>query len=785
MKKRITSLALALALGATLVTPALAADTSFPDVANDFWAKPYIDDMAQRGLFVGYQDGTFRPANEMTAIEAFALCARLTQDADARREMESDCKALLDAMFDDQASDWWFRKEAAACLMLDIVDEDTLREMNAREEFMQPMEKQVFAMYLVRAMGLEELAMSTVDCTVDFEDAADIGAEYLPYVHLLAQFGVLTGDENHKFNPQSSINRAICSTMLSRALTQVESLGIQKEIAQYTTYPWVAGEIVDVDVDTDGKRILTMESAVSGKKVITLTGGETIYLYNRPMTATALKTGTYAKICYDAAGNAVKAIRLTAADQTKAVSGVVKAYSASSITVGGQRYTVDRFTEVSAGGKTGDASLIDLSANYESVEMRVDYYNRVIWMKLSGGTRLVDGILTDVTFTTSGETTRTAITVAAYNGQETTYDVGDSVEILVGDAPVSLKESQEGRQVTLRVADDDLSQLKVVNLNLNDKYIQGVLKSKTTKTDPRKVEITVNGDSKRTPYEVDADCAVSYMGSETTLEKLADNVFVTAKVEGGVLTSISAWLGYEDTVGTLTAVDFTADPIRLEVTQEDGSIVKFELPIERLGSVAITSGKNDSDITQLKTGDSVTVTALYHDVTQIEHSHQAANASGTVYALTTRMDGSAEITLLLADGTTNVYTATAATSVTKADGTPGSLSAVKVGSAVALVAEGAKAVSIELTEAATVAQDQVTGVIIQRDATTRTATLQVTLGGETKLQKVSIPSSATLMDMASGNILRGISSLDVGDTILLRGSYGSDGTFTAVSGVRQ
>lgn len=785
MKKRLTSLALALCLGASLFTPALAADTSFPDVPDNFWAKSYIDDMAQRGLFIGYEDGTFRPAKEMSAIEAFSLCARLTEDLDSRRQMEEDNAALLDEIFPDQASDWWFRKEAAACLTLGIVDADTLRDINAADGFYDPMEKQVFAMYLVRAMGLEELALSASDQAVDFADAAAIDDAYLPYVHLLAQYGVLTGDENYNFNPESSINRAICSTMLSRALVQVETRGISVEIPRYANYVCVSGYIEDVDVNSDGKRLLTIESPLSGKKVITLTGSETIYLYNMPVSATSLKSGVFARVCYDKTGNVVESIRLTAEAMTRSVTGLVKAYDADSILVGGTRYTINRFTEVSAGGKTGDQSIIDLDAAYETADLTVDYAGNVLHIALFGGTRQVEGILTDVTVTTVGETEKTTITVSAYNGQETTYSVGDSVEILVGDTPVSLKESQEGRQVLLRVADDDLSQLKQVSINLSEKYIQGVLKAKNTKTDPMKVEITVNGDAKKTPYELDEDCLVLYMGAETTLAKLSENTFVTAKVEGGLLTLISAWQGYEDTVGTLTAIDFTTDPIRFEVTLESGSVVKFELPVAELDGVAITSGKSDSDITRLRTGDSVTVTALYHDVTQIDHTHQEANISGTVSALTTRLDGTADITVQISASESATYTASAATTVTKADGTPTNLAAITVGSQVALVAEGSRAVSVQLTAAATVtAQNQLTGTVLTLDTTERTAILLVTVDGTTQPQKVSIPASATLVD-TKGTTLRGISSLSVGNVLTLWGSYTTDGTFAASLGIRQ
>jgi len=41
----------------------------FPDVPNDFWARPYIEALAQRGIVKGLPDGKFRPNQPMTRAE--------------------------------------------------------------------------------------------------------------------------------------------------------------------------------------------------------------------------------------------------------------------------------------------------------------------------------------------------------------------------------------------------------------------------------------------------------------------------------------------------------------------------------------------------------------------------------------------------------------------------------------------------------------------------------------------------------------------------------------------
>ena len=53
---------------------------TFSDVENDAtvsWAKPYIDEMSERGYIKGYEDGTFKPNNSVSKTESLILLARM------------------------------------------------------------------------------------------------------------------------------------------------------------------------------------------------------------------------------------------------------------------------------------------------------------------------------------------------------------------------------------------------------------------------------------------------------------------------------------------------------------------------------------------------------------------------------------------------------------------------------------------------------------------------------------------------------------------------------------
>lgn len=783
-RNRLLALALAVCLCAALVVPASAATTNFTDVTGH-WALPYIQDMTQKGLFTGYGDGTFRPNVNMQRVEGFALCARVTQKLDTRLQIAADQDALLDELFPTMGDEWWFRKEAATCIALGVESGAALADMNNSGALSEPMTKAEFAMYLVRGVGLEDLARTLDADDLPFRDEAAISELYRPYVKLLYTYGVLTGDDQNNFNPDQPMSRAICATMLSRTLEHiVEERKVSIELPQYTKYAWTSGVIVDVDAAENGGRVMKLQSEITGAETVTLPAATQIYQYNKLDSFTALKAGAFAKVCYASDGKTVETVRVTPAALVERVEGECgKDITTDTVIIDGIPYTIDRFTQVSAGGKNGDRSIIDYVANYTDAEAGVNTQGTALWLKLSGGTRLVEGILTDVTTETIGLTERTTITVNGYNGVAATYQVPASATVTVNGDLAVLRESQEGRRVILRVSDADLSDVKAVEVNMTDRYIQGVLRNINTKDTPTRLEIKVEGDSRSTLYDVADDCAVTYRGAATELSKLSVNSFVTAKVEGGTITALYAWQGYEDTEGTLTGLTYGDTATTLEVTREDGTVVRFVIPVERLSSVSVTTGNKDGDLTEMRTGDQVVITVLYNNVTQVDYAHQSANVSGTLASLTRKLDGTSELTITFSDGSSHVYTATSATTVLQGD-KPVTLSSVNPGCQVSLVAEGDRAVSIEITGTAA-RTDVIRGTIYSTaDTQAFIVRLRVEENGETRLVNVHIPRGVTIVT-ADGTTLSNISRLNVGDVIEARGSYAANGTFEAKLVVRE
>lgn len=780
-RTRVIALVLAVCLCAALVVPASAAVTTFTDV-KDHWALPYIQDMTAAGVLTGYGDGTFKPENAVLTVEALALCARVTQKLDTRLQIAADQAAVLKEIFPDMPDTWWFHKEAATCMALGVLDADSLADLHSTGALNQPMTKADFAMYLVRGMGLEDLARTLDGNDLPFNDEFSIADKYRPYVKLLHSYGVLEGDNYQNFNPNQSMTRAICATMLSRAMEHiVKERKVSVELPQYTKYAWTSGTIVDVDPLEDGMRQLKLRSEITGEETVILSPNTKVYQYNKEDQFTALKTGSFAKVCYATDGKTVEAVRVTPAALIEQVEGDCgQDITTDAVIIDGVPYTIDRFTQVSAGGKTGDRSIIDYAANYTDAEAGANSQGTLLWLKLTGGTRLTEGILTDVNVETVGAAQRTTVAVKGYNGVSTTYTIPADAPVTVNGDKAELRESQEGRQIILRVSDADPSAVKAVEVNMVDRYVQGVLRSVNAKDDPRRVEIRVDGDAKSTPYELSNDCEVTYRAAAADLSKLALNSFVTAKVEGGTVTALMAWQGYENTEGTLDKIEYS-DPTTLTVIREDGTSAHFSIPMDRLAGVAFTTGGKDGKITDLRTGDHVVVTMLYNDVTQVDYTHQSANVTGTLYSLTRTLDG-AQLTVSFADGTQHTYTTNNATTVIQG-GKPVNLSSLNPGAQLSLVAEGDRAVSIEITGTAT-RTDELQGVIYSKDDKARIATLLVSENGQTRLVDVHIPATAKIITV-EGSELTNISRLEKNDTITAYGSYAANGVFEATSVVRK
>ncbi|AFZ30178.1 S-layer domain-containing protein [Gloeocapsa sp. PCC 7428] len=94
-----------LSLGLTVVAPLVSiapaiAQTTFPDVPQNYWARPFIESLTARNIIAGYPDGTFRPEQAVQRDE-FAALVRRAFSTQQERDIPSA------SVFNDVPEEYW------------------------------------------------------------------------------------------------------------------------------------------------------------------------------------------------------------------------------------------------------------------------------------------------------------------------------------------------------------------------------------------------------------------------------------------------------------------------------------------------------------------------------------------------------------------------------------------------------------------------------------------------------------------------------------------------------
>ena len=117
--KRLLSCLLSLVMVFSLTALPASAATTFPDIQTH-WAKSYIEAMTTAGMFKGYEDGNFKPENQLTTAEALALCARaIGLDSSTTMDIATDYYTEVKTLLNNEQT--WFYQEFSICLATGIL----------------------------------------------------------------------------------------------------------------------------------------------------------------------------------------------------------------------------------------------------------------------------------------------------------------------------------------------------------------------------------------------------------------------------------------------------------------------------------------------------------------------------------------------------------------------------------------------------------------------------------------------------------------------------------------
>lgn len=765
--KRLLSglLALVMVLTATIL-PASAA-TTFPDIQSH-WAKSYIEAMTAAGMFKGYEDGNFKPENQLTTAEALALCARTVGlDSSTTMDIATDYYDTVKTTLNNEQT--WFYQEFSICLATGILTTSDLKSLYQSGDLTDPIAKEDLAIYLVRAMQLGPMAERLTSYPLTFDDASSISADAKPSVYLLHVYGIVEGDEFNDFSPKLNVTRAVMATMLTRAIAYMQAHGTSPDLPEYTDYAFRQGVISSVS-ETNGVIQLSLNSDLTGAAIgtVTLPANVTIYENNMETTSSALKNGRHARVCLDSSGTPF-AVRVSGELETftTTVNGIDGKNVAVTADGTGRLLTMDRFTQVQIGTKTtGDYSIVDSGANYTTAVCKLDDQGRLVAIQFTGGTSTVEGIFADYTKASTSSTSAT-IQLIGFDGVTRTYTIPSDATITVDGLVDSLSSSLKDSYVILRLLDEDAS-VQSVSVDTNSNYVQGVIKSVDSSDDT--ISITRLSNDRTATYDVTSSAVITYDGETTRLRDLDKNDFVTILLnESDDATMIQAYPSSTTTEGTISERTFgsgTDTTITFVVTQKDGTKVSFKVDLS--DPPVVERDDEDSTVDKLRVGDEVEFTVRYGEVTRIEAVTQNVNLTGTVERIIQEKSGYT-LEMVLSDGEEVSYTVDSTVSVTQ-NSKEVALSSLKPGYKLGLAVNGDQVVAIEIQQAVNTG-NKVSGTILYVDYAEDIIYLRATTdaGGE-EMVTVEVPSSAVILNASTGGSLD-LRDLDTGNVIEVNGSY--------------
>ena len=345
MKRKLLSLVLTLAMLASLLTPAFAAQgASFTDT-DGHWAQTSVDRWAGAGVMNGTGSG-FQPDKTMTRAEFAQMLVNLLGYTEKAQNT-----------FKDVPNDAWFadavlKLAAAGVMQGDGVNANPNAEISRAE----------MAVLLCRALNIQPKASSGLS----FADAASVPSWAEDAMAALAERGMISGVGGNQVAPTLSVNRASVAKLLDNI------------VGVYANEPGqvISGEVKGlVIVVADGvtlKDAAVAENLVvapkAGGAAVTVTGKSTVgdvYVAADGAKLTVDKDAAAGDILVDAAKAAV-----TVDGKADAVMTTESASSAA-LSVGGTVSSVSLAGADSELKVSGTVKSVDISATASGADVNV------------------------------------------------------------------------------------------------------------------------------------------------------------------------------------------------------------------------------------------------------------------------------------------------------------------------------------------------------------------------------------------------------------------------------
>lgn len=189
-------------------TGSASAATPYRDVPSSHWAFKHVVKINSREVVAGYQDGTFKPDNAVTQLEAVLM---------AVRNMEADSElARIDAnrSLPFTVPDWALLKAKKELLF--AVDKGLIVPAEKNFDASSPATRAWMTQLMIRMIGKDGEAKLYENQHSGFNDDTSIPARYRGYINAAVNYEIIAGFADKTFKPNTVVTRAQSVVMLGK-----------------------------------------------------------------------------------------------------------------------------------------------------------------------------------------------------------------------------------------------------------------------------------------------------------------------------------------------------------------------------------------------------------------------------------------------------------------------------------------------------------------------------------------------------------------------------------------
>ena len=222
MKKKILATFLS---AVTLVSCSSALAANYSDVNQSAWYSSYVNKISELNAFSGYEDGTFRPDNQITQEEFIKtvvclICGELN---------ESNAPTVKNT-WNSKWSSWAIPYLDKAFELGLITEQDTMFKLAGI-----PCNRGEMAKVITRAVEYlkEDSVADTSTYITKLKDYNRMKEEYKPYVLQAYAKGILSGYDDGTFRDDGLLTRAEASSVLVRLIDKNERVNADETLYDY------------------------------------------------------------------------------------------------------------------------------------------------------------------------------------------------------------------------------------------------------------------------------------------------------------------------------------------------------------------------------------------------------------------------------------------------------------------------------------------------------------------------------------------------------------------------